>query len=179
MGLLTMINYNPGLNSPSQRCSICIYLYTNSHQTSVLLRLSPSGHEKHQTSVLSLQTYIRVDLICFDLFSHATQTKINQVLQRLTQVRQRNTSTDSDTADVPVQEEPEPLPVLEVQFSYDFIRFYISIYYVYIQIIFIYSCNYFFIFICIIYTTIQMFYIHYKLGFYQISFQIMYYSNIM
>uniref|UniRef100_A0A8C2L5K9 Tankyrase 1-binding protein C-terminal domain-containing protein n=1 Tax=Cyprinus carpio TaxID=7962 RepID=A0A8C2L5K9_CYPCA len=45
--------------------------------------------------------------------NHATQTKINQVLQRLTQVRQRNTSTDSDTADVPVQEEPEPLPVLE------------------------------------------------------------------
>uniref|UniRef100_A0A8C1VK35 Tankyrase 1 binding protein 1 n=1 Tax=Cyprinus carpio TaxID=7962 RepID=A0A8C1VK35_CYPCA len=45
--------------------------------------------------------------------NHATQTKINQVLQRLTQVRQRNTSTDSDTADVPIQEEPEPLPVLE------------------------------------------------------------------
>uniref|UniRef100_A0A673KLP6 Trichohyalin-like n=1 Tax=Sinocyclocheilus rhinocerous TaxID=307959 RepID=A0A673KLP6_9TELE len=39
--------------------------------------------------------------------------RINQVLQRLTQARRRNTSTDSDTADVPIQEEPEPLPVLE------------------------------------------------------------------
>ncbi|XP_016096559.1 182 kDa tankyrase-1-binding protein [Sinocyclocheilus grahami] len=44
---------------------------------------------------------------------HATQARINQVLQRLTQARRRNTSTDSDTADVPIQEEPEPLPVLE------------------------------------------------------------------
>uniref|UniRef100_A0A671QGU3 Trichohyalin-like n=1 Tax=Sinocyclocheilus anshuiensis TaxID=1608454 RepID=A0A671QGU3_9TELE len=43
----------------------------------------------------------------------ATQARINQVLQRLTQARRRNTSTDSDTADVPIQEQPEPLPVLE------------------------------------------------------------------
>ncbi|KAI2665028.1 hypothetical protein H4Q32_003368 [Labeo rohita] len=39
-----------------------------------------------------------------------TQIRINQALQRLNQVRRRNTSSDSDTADVPVQEEPEPLP---------------------------------------------------------------------
>uniref|UniRef100_A0A8C1QYV9 Tankyrase 1-binding protein C-terminal domain-containing protein n=1 Tax=Cyprinus carpio TaxID=7962 RepID=A0A8C1QYV9_CYPCA len=43
----------------------------------------------------------------------ATQIRINQALQRLTQARRRNTSTDSDTADVQVQEELEPLPVLE------------------------------------------------------------------
>ncbi|XP_073696909.1 182 kDa tankyrase-1-binding protein [Garra rufa] len=44
---------------------------------------------------------------------HAAQIRINQALQRLTQVKQRNTSTGSDTADIPVQEELEPLPVLE------------------------------------------------------------------
>ncbi|XP_059405440.1 trichohyalin-like [Carassius carassius] len=43
----------------------------------------------------------------------ATQIRINQALQRLTQARRRNTSSDSDTADVPVHEELQPLPLLE------------------------------------------------------------------